>query len=569
MKFRNFTFLIFPIIILALYIYQFYKIDAKLDSIFDEAFLFLKLQSTKLGNIEGASQWTTIINKLFNDKISSNILFLRYARYFLHILSVILFSVSSGWYLYKKGLLDTFKKIVLFLFIIFLLGYLSLGGIIISYNTLQEFFLLSSIGSYFVATVTNLRKSIFLYVLIGFISFFSIITILPSGLLLLSCILLLTWIKYFKEWKTVLIFTFSIVIGLFLSMLVFNFFIMDLRILYAQIAETTQSITKLNRGYDPFSLLISTFLYLRDFYIGICLMSGVLMISLLFDKYTKHWLAVIVFLLSMIAICVYQKKPEMLLTNFLSFPIIILFVLIFIESSKLNKQIVSFKVFLPLFLFFLPLISSIGTNVYLGTKMVYFILPWGVLLIELMSNDTIKVKYSKYIRLLLCFFCFIIFIQPIQSIVNDFKKSSNNENYFEKEKPISQIQLNKEQKDYYERVYRILKIYHYHRKDVIFSTQLDLMTVVAFDAAPCGLFFQPMDFLAEKNKKKLKRPDFIFLTAYDTKLMSDSIKLLDWGFPVEYDKYFVGTPETMNTEYLTTRTLYCLKSKKSQSLYVQ
>lgn len=73
-----------------------------------------------------------------------------------------------------------------------------------------------------------------------------------------------------------------------------------------------------------------------------------------------------------------------------------------------------------------------------------------------------------------------------------------------------------------------------------------------------------MDFLAEKDKRNLKKPDFLFLTEFDLKLISDSIKSLNWDFPEEYDQYFVGTPETMITGYSTTRTLYCLKKRKIQ-----
>ena len=107
-----------------------------------------------------------------------------------------------------------------------------------------------------------------------------------------------------------------------------------------------------------------------------------------------------------------------------------------------------------------------------------------------------------------------------------------------------------------------MKGYQYQNNNVIFSTQMDHMTIVALEGKPCGLFFQPMDFLAFYDKKSLKKPDFLFLNEFDLKLMYDSLKSLDWNFPDDYDQYFVGTPETMITGYSTTRTLYCLKSKK-------
>jgi len=563
MKSKNYTFFIFPIIILVLYIYQFLKIDVNLDSIFDEGFIFLKQQTSGIDSVDKGSLFPLIINKLLGIHITSNLLYLRYARYFIHLLSVILFSVISGWYLYKKGILDTLEKKVLYPFIIFLLGYISLGGIVISYNILQEFFLIIIIGSFLVATVTTIRKSFFLFVLIGFFFFFSILTILPSGLLVLACVLVLIGVKCYKEWKIGLICCLGLFVGILLSVFVFNYFILDVRIIYVGISDTAQSITTLNRGYDPFSFILKILLYLRDFYMGVCFMSGILLISLVLQKYTNRWVAIFVFLSSMVIISVYQKKPEIVLTSFLAFPMIVLLGLILKETSNIIwKKLFSFEVLVVCFLFFLPLISSIGTNVYLGSKMGSFILPWGVLLMELMYNESIKVKYSREIRLLFwLFFLFIVF-QPLQSIAKDIKNYNQEKFYFDKEKTISYIQISKEQKNYFENVYTIMKKYNYQNNNIIFSTQLDHMTIAALGGAPCGLFFQPMDFLAFRNKKSLKKPDFLFLNEFDLKLMSDSLKTLDWNFPDDYDQYFVGTPETMLTEYSTTRTLYCLKSKK-------
>ena len=62
------------------------------------------------------------------------------------------------------------------------------------------------------------------------------------------------------------------------------------------------------------------------------------------------------------------------------------------------------------------------------------------------------------------------------------------------------------------------------------------------------------------NKKRLLKPDFIFLNKYDYKMISDSKILLDWGFPENYDKYFVGTPDP-NSIWDSQRWLYCLKIK--------
>ncbi len=506
MKKTNYTIFTFTIAVLVLYIYQYLKIDENLDSIFDEGFLFLKLQAIGINSLAMESQFPTLVNSLFGEHITSNLLYLRYARYFVHLLSISLFSIASVFYLIKKGVVNSLEKKILYFLIVFLLGYLSLGGIIISYNTLQEFFIVGVIGCFLVASEMSLRKSILFYILIGFFSFLSILIILPSGILVLICILLLLWIKYLKDWKTALISTFSILMGILISALCFHFFILDLRLVLAGMVETAKTITVLNRGYDPFSFITKIILYLRDFYMGTCLLIGLMLFSFYIKKFTGHWVAVLVFILSVYVFSIYQRKPEIVLTSFLAFPIIALFVAILSQTPKISwKNLFSFNVLLSLFLFFSPLISSIGTNVYLGAKMVFFILPWSVLLMELKCNATIKEKYAKEIRFLLWFFFILIVFQPVRAMIYDIKNSGYEKLYFTQEKPISQIELTKSQKTYFDRVYGIMKEYGYQRNDVIFSTQLDDMTIVAFDGTPCGLYFQPMDFLAEKNKNKLKK----------------------------------------------------------------
>ena len=112
---------------------------------------------------------------------------------------------------------------------------------------------------------------------------------------------------------------------------------------------------------------------------------------------------------------------------------------------------------------------------------------------------------------------------------------------------------------YFENVYKIMTKYHYKPRDTVFSTQLDFMTIVALSATPCGVYFQPMDFLKDVNKDKLHKPDYLFLTQFDLEIIGEELKKRNWGFPDEFDKYSVGTPEMTLTSYSTTRTLYCRK----------
>jgi len=194
--------------------------------------------------------------------------------------------------------------------------------------------------------------------------------------------------------------------------------------------------------------------------------------------------------------------------------------------------------------------------------MAVFILPWSLLIVKLTNSIIIREKYKKEIQFIYVVMFLVIISHPVLSFTSSVKRNDTAKYYFKSETPISTMVLNKKQKEYYDNVYLILKEYNYIAKDLIFATQLDHMTITAFSATPCGIFFQPMDFLADVNKSNLKKPDFIFLTKFDLTLISDTLKLQKWSFPEEFDQYLVGTPETYETGYSTERTLFCRKTRK-------
>lgn len=560
---KNSWYFILSIIVLAVYIYQYFQIDTNLDSIYDEGFLYLKLQAAQAGEVEGTTQWTSIIAAIFGKTISSDLLYLRYARFFMHTLSVLIFSLASIWYLYKNCIFESISKTKMPIIITFLFGTIALGGIVLSYNQLQELFLIAILTSFLLTLVTNSNKVFIYYLIIGFFSFLSIMTILPSGVLVSGFVVLLTWVKYIHHWKKSLVYTIFIIVGFLFSALLFHLFIVNLHDVYAAMIQTAETITKVNRGYDPLSFILKIFLYFRDFFIGSSVLLGALVLSILIAKFTRKWLGAVVFLVAVSIVSFYMKKPAIDYSTFIAFPIVILFIAKLISTSDITiRDIFNFNTLFPLFLFFLPLICAIGTNTTLASKMLTFILPWSLLFSLLLRNNTIKEEFIRETNLFVGFLFLIILIQPLQSMIYSAKNKSENTYTFLLEKPISKIRISKSQKEYFDNVYGIMKQYNYHRNDIIFSTQLDHMTITAFDATPCGIYFQPSDFLADINKSNLKRPKFLFLTTYDISLIDNSLKSLSWGFPEDYDQFYVGTPETIVTGYPTDRTLYCLKANK-------
>jgi hypothetical protein len=559
----NYIYILLPIIVFFIYGYNLFSTNQNLDSLCDEGYLFLMIQAAHNGIHDGFSQWPTIIDVVFGNKISSNILYLRYTRFFIHLLSVSLFCFTTNLYLTKKGFLKSFENKLFFITTIYLLGAISFSSIAIAYNTLQEFFLLAVLGSYLISNVCDSKHINIYYSLIGFFSFFSILNVLPSGILVTLTVILMTFIKNSKDWNKSKVSIFWTSLGMFVAIVIYHYSFLSLDIVYENMSITFNSVKKWGAGYDSKSFLINIFIYFRDLFMGLSLLFGAVVFSYFVSKFLGKWCGFLILISSMILFSVYQIKPQLPLSTFLAFPLVMLIMLKLSATKKNNiKKLFSFEFIFYLFLFILPLLSTIGTNLYLGSKIILFILPWGVLFVELIEDFELNVFYKLETKLIRFLFIGILLLYSVIQIINNVSSKASNDIFFRQNSPISQIKLSNQQLTYFNKVDSIMKLYGYTSKEYVFSTQLDHMTLVALDATPHGIYFFPTMFLIDSQKRKERKPDFLFLDKYDLKLMGDSIKLLGWGFPQDYDSIYVGTPETLKMSYPTERTLYCLKKRK-------
>ena len=136
-------------------------------------------------------------------------------------------------------------------------------------------------------------------------------------------------------------------------------------------------------------------------------------------------------------------------------------------------------------------------------------------------------------------------------------------------KYFAEIALTEKQADYFNKVYDILEDYNYQPKQsVVLTACYDYCCLYAFDAVNAANYHQVQNF-AYFPKEKMIEPDFIFLCKWDSIVMAKDLEAMPWGWPEEFDKYYVGTPEPdgapwVNHPELETRYLYCRKSLKKQ-----
>ena len=432
------------------------------------------------------------------------------------------------------------------------MAYFSIGDMIITYNYLQEFNLLMialfSLLSY------RLQKP-YWQILSGFFSFMSLLIILPSGLLVSLASITLLILLYIKNIKKILNSVLFFVVGFFLSAAFVHVFIVDIQTIYQNMYTGTTSLLNANRGYGPFDHVFRLLFYFRDFFIQISLVLGLYAVSYVVTKKTKPFLGWLLFALGLLIFIYYVKKPAFNISTLWAFPIV-LYVLQFLYTNDLSfssiRKMNFENVLINTFLFLLPLISVFGTNTPYASKMIVFILPWSLLLFNLYLVNNISVNYKTIVLTVLAI--------PFLIVVKNFELKNDYSYRLPVDGPASDMYLNHTQFQYFNKVDSLFNAYNFQKnQDYVFATTGDHMTIVAFRAKALETFQLPEDFLQYRKKDMLPSPKFIFMTAYDKQMLSDEFKKLDWGFPKDFDVYFIGTTDP-GTIHKSERWLYCKKN---------
>lgn len=524
------------------------SIPYEIDSVYDEGFLMLSVHDAIHGGIGGGSLWANMLVALLGERIC-------YSMFSLRIVSEV-FSVLSGlmfWLItFPKTTRNSLSSMAYLILVLFLLS--PIGGILINYNEISRLFLLLVCATSFRLFFGHDKRGGLWAMLMGFALTIAFFSILPSSIMVGGAVCLMLVIRYWKHWQEVLKLFGMLVLGMAVAFVIVHFFVADLKEVYASMLETARTITKVDRGYDPISFCINTMLFFRDISFYLLTSVGIIMVSLFLKRNGYSWMASLFFIVSFLLYWHYQEKPRMSLGMKMSvFWLLPLIVKWFDKQLPSLKQLFSFDFIYNLFLCFFPLLAVMGTNLRFGVKVGWFIVPW-VLLAWRLGID----KENKLFRKeLLIAFSIVLLIGNIRQAVSlDTKQTIVSRG------PLKGMRLNPSQERHFVEVEQIMENYHYQRrKSVVFSTQLSMATLCYLESVPCGLFFQPTDFVARASHN-LAKPDFLFLSKYDKYVADKVLKELSWGWPEEFDEYNVGTPESKDPGYSTERWLYCRRSLK-------
>lgn len=515
-----------------------------IDSLYDEGYLWLCVQKAMNGEVFGVSLWANIISVIFGERICGSILSLRIVNVILSIVSAVSFWLITRPKVAKGGL----SSVAYLVSILLILS--PMGGIMVCYNGISRFMLLMACAASFRLFSDDNKLNGLWAVMIGFSLMVAFFSILPSAIMVGGAVGVLLFIKYWKERRRIWKYLGMLLLGAVVALVIIHFFVADLKTVYVSMTQAAHSITKLNRGYDPMSFCVKILLFFRD--CSLCLLTsiGIVVVSAFLKRNDYSWLASLFYIVAFLLYWHYQEKPMLTLGMQMSIlwlqPMISL---CFDKQLPIMKQLLSFDFIMNLFLCFFPILAIIGTNLSLGLKLEWFILPWALLMWRLGVGEG-----SCAFRREMLFVCSIVVLLGYVHQI----KTINTANAVVDKGPLIGMRLSPTQENHFKKVDGILEEYQYQRgKSVVFSTQLSMMTLCYFESVPVGLYFQPMDFLAHADES-LPVPDYLFLCEFDTIIAKEKLKEMPWGWPGEFDVYEVGSPDDANqTDYPIERSLYC------------
>lgn len=519
---------------------------------YDEAYFLLKLQEAyDMSCITGKSQWNLIAIHWFpyldlTSKVNSYL-----ARAILVWSSIIVMTITACT-LYDR------KRVFKYLGLIFLVYFAISNGSGLSYVPMQmavlcwtfcAFMLFDHVQTKWVKCILATFCGVFLGL--------SCFIIIPAALVLLLTIAALILYLYWRDKKQALMYIGCGVVGVCLAVTYVHFVVCDIREIIEAMLFAASYIGKSGYNYDGASFAIQFGLFFRDCIFVLLAFVGAYKLSTL----TKNkYLGAIIYVGLLLIYTHYQVKPYVTPAMFLASVVLIPF--LFTDRCKVTiTTLQNRQTYLYLFMFVFPLFASFGTNTALGARITYFTVSWLFLLFD---QET-KYPLENWNRVI--WGAAMLFLIPLGEIPQKYMERDDTYHFTRGNKHFAEIALLPCQKEYFDKVYDIMEEYDYKpHESAVLTAVYDYCSLYAFDAVNAANYHQVQNF-HYFPKEKMIEPDFIFLCKWDSIVMADELHALPWGWPEDFDEYFVGTPEPEGAPWIynaemETRKLYCRKAKR-------
>ncbi len=517
---------------------------------YDEAYFLLKLQEAyDMSCITGKSQWNLIAIHWFPFWDLTSKFYNSLAASILMWLSTVIVTITSCVLFDKKRVVKYFALAWLFLF--------GIGGSM-QYVSMQAAVLTWALCAFMLFNNSEIlwKKSLFA-ALCGVCLGFALFIIIPAALALLACVTLLIIITHWNEWQKMLLYIGSGIVGVLFTLLYMHVVVCPLGDIWDAMLFTATYIGKSGYHYDGASFIMQYALFFRDCLFVIIAFVGAYWLS---KRINNKWIGGIVYVAMILIYNHYQVKPLISPSMFaMSLPLVP-----FLFGNLQNFQWRDFPkadTWFYLFVFAYPLIASFGTNTALSGRIHCFIAAWLFLWFEYEYKHP-QEDYRRVFAAVL-----LLFMIPLSETYKAYMNRDDSHHFTRGNKYFAEIALTEKQADYFNNVYDILEEYNYKPKQsAILTACYDYCCLYAFDAVNAANYHQVQNF-AYFPKEKIIEPDFIFLCKWDSIVMAKDLETMPWGWPEDFDKYYVGTPEPDGAPWalhpeLETRHLYCRKSLK-------
>lgn len=518
---------------------------------YDEAYFLLKLQEAyDMSCITGKSQWNLIAIHWFpyldlTSKVNSYL-----ASSILKWFTIMVMTLTSC-AIYDKGR-------VLRYFALFFLFYFSVGTGGLSYVPMQMAVLCWALCSFVLFQHCQKRWVKCLFAgLCGFCLGLSCFIIIPAAILLLASIAFLIVVLFWKQKRQMFLFLVSGIVGVLLTMTYMHYCVCDLSQIVDAMSFAANYITKSGYHYDGASFFLQYGLFFKDCLFALLAFVGSYCLSKLIKN---NFLGTVVYVLFLVVYSHYQVKP--MVTNAMLLVSVAVIPLLFSNNESFSwKTLWLPKTWVYVFLLVFPLMASFGTNTGLGGRVSCYIVSWLFVWFNIEQKHSIK----KWRRVMIG--VVILYLIPLVGVVRDYQNRDDSFHFTRGNKYFAELAITEKQKAYFDNVYDILEEYGFKPNESTILTALyDYCCIYAFDAVNAANYHQVQNF-HYFPKEKMIEPDFIFLCKWDSIVMAKELLEMPWGWPEEFDKYYVGTPEPDGAPWaihpdLETRHLYCRKSLK-------
>ena len=517
---------------------------------YDEAYFLLKLQEAyDMSCITGKSQWNLIAVYWFPYMDLTNPVCSKMASQILLWCSIFAVTITSC-VLFDK------KRWVKYLALTWLIMFGAGTGL--DYLPMQSAVLTWALCAFILFHKSDIpwKKSIYAAIC-GVCLGFALFIIIPAALALLACVTVLIIITHWNDWRKMVLYIGSGVVGVLLTCIYMHVIVCPLGDILDAMLFTATYIGKSGYHYDGASFIMQYALFFRDCLFVILAFVGSYWLSKRIDN---KWIGGLAYVAMILIYAHYQVKPSISPSMFMmSIPLIP-----FLFGDLPNFKWSDFKkadTWFYLFIFAYPLIASFGTNTALSGRIHCFIAAWLFLWFEYEYKRPQEDYRRVYVAVL------ILFALPLIETIKAYQNRDDSHHFTRGNKYFAEMALTEKQVDYFNNVYDILVEYKYQPKQsAILTACYDYCCLYAFDAVNAANYHQVQNF-AYFPKEKMIEPDFIFLCKWDSIVMAKDLEEMPWGWPDEFDKYYVGTPEPdgaswVNYPELETRHLYCRKSLK-------